>query len=65
MRFTVAAGDLEVTYRGLGRNRKRMRECVLLLVDVAAAQDAAGCEAVIDAAAQMLGVPDDASDLEG
>ncbi len=64
MRFTVVAGDLEVSYRGFARNRKRMRECVLLLVDISEARDAAGCEAVIEAAAQMIGVPDDASELE-
>lgn len=65
MRFTVAVQDIEVTYRGLGRNRKRMDECVLLLMDIAKARDEEGCEAVINAAAEMLGVPDDASGLEG
>ncbi len=64
MRFRVTAGEVEVEYRGLGRNRKRMREVALLAVDMAKAADTAGREAVIQAAVDMMGIPYDVSEID-
>lgn len=64
MRFRMVTGEVEVEYRGLGWNRKRMREVALLAVDLAVAADTAGREAVIQAAVDMVGIPYDVSEIE-
>jgi orotate phosphoribosyltransferase-like protein len=60
----MVTGEVEVEYRGLGWNRKRMREVALLAVDLAVAADTAGREAVIQAAVDMVGIPYDVSEIE-
>ncbi len=63
MRFNIETEGVSVSYAGFGRNRRRMREVALLAIEMVQAQDASGRDAVIDAALEMIGVPDDASEL--
>lgn len=63
MRFSIQAGELAVEYRGFGSNRRRMSECAHLLVDMATALANEEASKVINAAVEMLGVPDDAGEL--
>lgn len=65
MRFHVEADGVSVGFQGLafGR-RKRMREVALLAVEMVTARADAGREAVIEAALEFMGVPEDASELD-
>ncbi len=65
MRIHIEADGVSVGFQGLALGRrKRMREVALLAIDMVAARAEAARDAVIEAAVEMMGVPDDASDLE-
>lgn len=65
MRIHIEADGVSVGFQGLawGR-RKRMREVALLAIDMVTARGESAQAAVMDAALEMMVMPDDVSDLE-
>lgn len=65
MRFEITADNVAIQYCGFTLTpRKRLREIALLVGDINTALVNTVAEATVQAAMEMMGIPDDVSGLE-